>query len=287
MGVAMRKATHARHYAEQPQVKDADGTSHWITRAANFVVVVTDAAKGAVLERRGQADEHMLLLPPGTTAIIEAMGEKLDANGDSLTILPPGDNRITITSAGIIARVFSNRASDLAANAVNAETYADGAPEVAPIAPWPDPVGGYKLRLYKLAESPSPDPSPLKMRVFRSTNLMINIFERWNKRRDDSKLSPHSHEDFEQISLGLQGSFVHHLRYPWGPEKGRWEQDEHEHYKQSPSVLVIPPRVIHTTQDVGEGTTWLVDVFGPPRVDFSSRPGFVLNAADYPMPEQH
>jgi hypothetical protein len=49
-------------------------------------------------------------------------------------------------------------------------------------------------------------------------------------------------------------------------------------------VLVIPARVLHTTQDIGEGTTWLVDVFGPPRMDFSSREGFVLNAADYPMP---
>jgi hypothetical protein len=286
MTVAMRKASHARHYAQDPQAIDADGSRHWITRAANFVVVVTDAAKGAVLERRGQADESMLLLPPGTEALIEANGERLDAGGDSLTILPPGDSRITTRSAGLLARVFSNKASDLAQKAVNAATYADGAPEVAPIVPWPDPVGGYKLRHYKLAQIPSPDPSALKMRVFRSTNLMINVFERWTKRRDQSKLSPHSHEDFEQVSLGMQGGFMHHLRYPWGSDKNAWQDDEHEHYAQSPSVLVIPPNVIHTTQDVGEGTTWLIDVFGPPRMDFSSRPGFVLNAADYPLPAQ-
>jgi hypothetical protein len=42
--------------------------------------------------------------------------------------------------------------------------------------------------------------------------------------------------------------------------------------------------VIHTTQDTGPGTTWLVDVFGPPRTDFSSKPGFVINASDYPQP---
>ena len=40
---------------------------------------------------------------------------------------------------------------------------------------------------------------------------------------------------------------------------------------------MIPPRVVHT-QDVGNGTTWLIDIFGPPRIDFSSKPGFVLNA---------
>ena len=113
---------------------------------------------------------------------------------------------------------------------------------------------------------------------------MINIFMPWTKRRDE-ELSPHSHEDFEQMSLSLKGSFVHHLRYPWSPDKTRWREDEHERYDDSPSVLVIPARVIHTSQDVGEGTTWLVDIFAPPRADFSLKPGFVLNAEEYPMPK--
>lgn len=284
MSAALRPATHARIYEAAPQRTDADGTRHWITRAANFVVVVSAAKAGAVLERSGQPDEYMLLLPPGTEATIDAKGERIEAGGDSFTILPPGSSRVSVTAAGTLARVFSSHATDLAAAAGNAATYADGAPEVAPIVPWPDPVGGFRLRHYRLADYPSPDPSPLKMRVFRSTNLMINIFERWTKRRDETRLSPHSHDDFEQASLGLQGAFVHHLRYPWVPDKTTWRADEHESYVASPSVLVIPARVIHTSQDVGEGTTWLVDIFAPPRFDFSQKPGFVLNAADYPMP---
>jgi hypothetical protein len=282
MNLAMRKASHGRHYADTPQMVDADGSRHWITRAANFVVVVTDAKQGAVLTRTDNPDESMLLLPPQTDVTVEANGERLEAKGNSLTILPPGTSRITVTKPGTVVRVFSNKATDLAAAAGNAVIYADGAPEVKPIAPWPDPIGGFRLRHYPLADVQSPDPSPLKMRVFRSTNLMINVFMPWPQRRDESKLSPHWHDDFEQVSLALQGSFVHHLRYPWGPNKTQWQEDEHAHY-ESPSVLVIPARVVHTTQDVGDGTTWLIDIFGPPREDFSAKPGFVLNAADYPV----
>ena len=282
---AQRPATHARHYATPPQVTDHDGARHWITRAANFVVVVTQASEGTVLSRTGQPDECMALLSPGCAAELEAAGAKEISSGDSFAIFPPGDSKVTVTKVGTVARIFSNKAADLCALALNAKIYADGAPEVTPITPWPDPDGGFKLRHYKLADYKSPDPSPLKMRVFRSTNLMINIFERWTKRRDETKLSPHSHEDFEQISLGLQGGFAHHLRYPWTPDKSTWRADEHEVYAASPSVLVIPARVIHTTHDVGEGTTWLIDVFGPPRRDFSAKPGFVLNANDYPMPD--
>jgi hypothetical protein len=283
MSEALRAATHARHYAEPPQKIDADGTRHWITRAANFVTVISEAPAGAVLARNNP-DEYMVLLPPGTEAIAEAGGKRIETKGDCLIIAPPGESRIRIQKPGIVVRIFSKRAEDLAAVAVNAATYADSAPEVAPLTPWPDPAGGFRLRHYDLASTASPDPGPLKMRVFRSTNLMINVFEPWMKRREEKKLSPHSHEDFEQMSISLRGAFVHHLRYPWSPDKTQWREDEHEQYDDSPSVLVIPARVIHTSQDVGPGTTWLVDVFGPPRLDFSSKPGFVLNDFEYPLP---
>lgn len=282
--IPKRLATYARHYCEAPQKQDADGSKHWITRAANFVTVVSEVQAGATITRPAQADEYMCFIVSGS-AVIEAGQNKIEAGAETLVIVPPGASKITMTKAGQITCVYSNKASDLLAAASNAATYADGAPEITPITPWPDPVGGFKLRAYKLSDFVSPDPSPLKMRIFRSTNLMINIFEPWTKRRDPAKLSPHWHDDFEQMSLGLKGSFVHHMRYPWGPDMTKWIEDEHAVYEASPSILVIPAGVIHTTQDTGEGTTWLVDIFGPPRMDFSSKPGFVLNEADYPMPK--
>ena len=284
MSEALRPATHARHYAEPPQKTDPDGSRHWITRAANFVTVVSQTPAGAVLARNNP-DEYMVLLPPGTEAVAQAAGMRIETKGESLIIVPPGDSQILVRKPGTVVRVFSNRAKDLAAAAVNAATYADGAPEVAPLDPWPDPVGGFALRHYDLSKITSPDPHPLKMRVFRSTNLMVNVFMPWTTRREEKKLSPHSHDDFEQMSLSLKGAFVHHLRYPGSSDQTRWRADEHERYDESPSVLVSPARVIHTSQDVGDGTTWLIDIFGPPRMDFSSKPGFVLNAAEYPMPK--
>ena len=285
MNQAMRPSTHALHGEAPPQLSDPDGSRHWITRAANFTLVVSEARAGARFERADNPDEYMVLAPARARALIEARGERVLAGPESLTIVPPGASSVTMEADGPLVRVFSNRAGDVAAQAGNAATYADGAPEVAPIAPWPEPVGGFRLRHYAMRDYASPDPTPLKMRVFRSTNLMINIFEKWPRRRDETKLSPHSHDDFEQISLALEGSFVHHLRYPWGPDKTQWRADEHVRHA-SPSALVIPARVLHTSQDVGEGATWLVDIFASPRLDFSERSGFVLNAHDYPMPEQ-
>ena len=52
-------------------------------------------------------------------------------------------------------------------------------------------------------------------------------------------------------------------------------------------MLIIPAQVIHTSRNVGAETAWLIDLFAPPRRDFSERPGFVCNADDYPMPEEH
>jgi hypothetical protein len=284
MSEALRPATHARHYAEPPQKTDPDGSRHWITRAANFVTVVSQTPAGAVLARNNP-DEYMVLLPPGTEAVAEAAGTRIETKGDSLIIVPPGESQVLVRKPGTVVRVFSNKAKDVAAAAVNAATYADGAPEVAPLIPWPDPVGGFALRHYDLSKITSPDPHPLKMRVFRSTNLMINVFMPWTTRRDEKRLSPHSHADFEQMSLSLKGSFVHHLRYPWSPDKTHWREDEHVQYDESPSVLVLPAGVIHTSQDVGQGTTWLVDIFAPPRLDFSLKAGFVLNASEYPVPK--
>src|SRR5438105_8091397 len=110
MSEALRPATHARHYAEPPQKTESDGTRHWITRAANFVTVVSEAPAAAVLER-DNPDEYMVLLPPGTEALIEADGDGVEAKGNSLLIVPPGRSRTAVRKAGTLVRIFSSKAA--------------------------------------------------------------------------------------------------------------------------------------------------------------------------------
>jgi mannose-6-phosphate isomerase-like protein (cupin superfamily) len=222
-----------------------------------------------------------MVLLGGVAATIRAGAETIEAAPESLTIVPPGPSEVVAKGVGYVVRVLSNRATDLLAKAENAATYADGATEVAPLVDWPQPPDGFKLRNYKPFEYDKPDTN---MRLFRCTNLMINVLTKRTAPRDVTKLSPHSHDDFEQASLLLEGDYIHHLRYPWVPDMSQWRADEHVEIG-SPSVTVIPPKVVHTSRNIGDKRSWLIDIFSPPRVDFSRKPGLVLNADEYPMPE--
>lgn len=274
-----RAASWTRPYAEAPLTDIDPGAKTWIARGANFVIVVSEAEAGAVLARADNPDEYMVLTT-GPAVRIEAGGETVEAARETLTIVPPGASSVTAPEAGQVVRIFTSRAADLAARAGNAAACAEPTPDVAPLVPWPEPVGGYRLRNYVLADHVR---EGTNMRVFRSTNLMVNVMTPRNVPRDTSALSPHSHTDFEQGSLAVGGTYIHHLRYPWTKDMGQWREDQAVELG-SPSVLVIPPNVIHTSRNVGPEPGRLIDVFAPPRMDFSKREGLVANADEYPMP---
>ncbi|HEY4165936.1 MAG TPA: hypothetical protein VGM96_04145 [Reyranella sp.] len=286
--LSMRPATKVVYHDIKPQVTDPAGKARtWITRGGNFAVTYSEVEPGAVLERTDNPEEYMVILPPdGTTATIEAGGKTIEAGADSLTIVPPGPSKITATTKGVIARIFSKASSDIMQLASNNAVYADGGKELAPPDLWPAPHDGYKLRHYRLGDYADPKGDRIQPRCFRSTNMMVNLFVYYKTRRDTKALSPHWHDDFEQASLTLSGNWVHHLRYNWGSDLADWKQDDHG-TMATPSVIIIPARAIHTSQDVGEPgpDSSLYDIFCPPRMDFAGKKGFVINEAEYPLPE--
>ena len=273
-----REPSIGRYDQDPPQI-DAGGVRSWITRGRNFAVVYSEARAGAKLANRF-VDEHFVYIVEGGLKIVAGQDQAILA-GESLAIVPPGDSEIELLQDGVLVQLITD-AEVLAARAANAGVYDEGAPEVTPTQAWPMPVGGYRLRVYDL---PAVYASGGMVNAFRTRKLMMVPYPRFLEPRDETALTPHSHQDFEQGSIALEGEWIHHLRVPWTANRLDWRPDAHLEVG-SPSTTVIPAGVIHTSQGMaGEGMR-LLDVFSPPRVDFSLRPGVVRNGEDYPMPAE-
>jgi hypothetical protein len=272
-----REASIGLHYDAAPQFKGG-GVSCWITRGANFAVAICVGESGATLSGRCRDEQFVYALEGGVSVLAAAESETLGP--EDLAILPPGEWTLRFDQPGLVVQMMTAEES-LAARAGNATRYAGGTPEVAPIEAWPEPVDGYRLRRYSTLEAYARGGM---VHAFRTRKLMIVPYARFLEPRDETQLTPHAHGDFEQGSIALEGEWQHHLRVPWTANRRHWRPDEHLSMG-SPSTLIIPAGIIHTSQGVaGEGMR-LIDAFAPPRMDFSER-GWVDNAADYPMPQK-
>jgi len=262
---------------EDPPVLEGEGWRGWITRAANFAIVLIEAEAGA---RLGGSciEEHFAYSLPGGCRILAGC-EQASLGAEDLAVLPPGDWEVSFDTAGLFVRVVTS-AEEIAGQASNAATYAQGDRRAVPVTPWPPAEGGFRLRTYSTLEGYARGGL---VHAYRTSKLMIVPYPRFLEPRNETDLSPHAHEDFEQASVALEGQWQHHLRVPWTKDRREWQADR-DITLGSPSVLVIPAGVIHTSLGTGGDGMRLIDVFSPPRRDFSER-GLVNNAEDYPVPE--
>jgi hypothetical protein len=275
-------ASHSVKLSGTPTSISPLGSHHWVVRSRTCVVVHSELLAGDAVERHDQPDEYMVLFTDsGAAATVTAGADERSIDGETLAVVPPGYSRIIAIRATTVVRIFSNESADLCAEASNASPYVADDPSVAPFAPWPEPSCGHTLRVYPMADVPAD--AQRFGRLFRCSTVMVNWFLPVEGPRDPAKLSPHHHDDFEQLSLQMHGDYVHHLRTAWTPNMAEWRDDEHL-AASSPALTVITPPTIHTSQAVGDDVHELIDIFCPPRLDFSLRPGWILNADEYPMP---
>ncbi|HEY0940150.1 MAG TPA: hypothetical protein VGE08_08645 [Steroidobacter sp.] len=284
-GTTVVPASYGRFYQDSPVDDDANGRG-WYIRGQNLIVHWIEAKPGATFSRSAQVDEYMIVVPDDNTPYeAAANGESVRGDGFQLLIVPPGDSKISLPKGGRIVRLFSTQSADLCAKCANAATYAQPDPSQPLFKPWPAPPAGYKLRHYDLARG---ERAPGQIGpMWRCTTIMVSFPPTSRRARDASKLSPHSHYDFDQCSLVFSGNYVHHLRWPWSSNKSEWRDDEHVEIG-APSVTLIPARVIHTSeaQVPGPEGNRMADIFAPPRLDFSLKEGLVRNADEYPIPQE-
>lgn len=277
---AFKKASYALFTGTEPQQVSALSRD-WYARGQTMIVAYSEAEAGAVFDRADQIDEYAVVLPDeGAELLIEIPEGGETVSGRAVAFVPAGRSRITVVKGGRLLRLFTTRSADLAAKCSNAAAYAEPDPNVAPYAAWPDPVGGRKVRVYSGSVAPQEGRFG---RIYRGSTIMVNFGDGRVGPRAPGNLSPHHHDDFEQYSIALDGDYVHHLRWPWISDSTQWIEDDHERIA-APSVAVIPPLATHTSQGMAPGLNRLLDAFCPPRRDFSMKPGWVLNADDYPMP---
>ncbi|MCO5066876.1 MAG: hypothetical protein M9924_21140 [Rhizobiaceae bacterium] len=266
-------------YDQPPQDDDANGRT-WYIHGQNMILAYTEAKPGATFARTNR-DEYCILVPDrDTPADVSAAGGKGHTDGHALIIMPPGEGSLSLPKGGRFVRLFSPLADDRAVKCANRASFLSAHLNIPPFKSWPEPKDGFRIRIYTLDV---PDEPGRFGRIWRCTTMMVNFLAPQVGPRDVSKLSPHHHDDFEQCSLALEGGSMHHLRWPWTVDMRMWHDDLHLSVG-SPSATIIPPPVIHTTRGMGEGVNQLVDIFSPPRLDFSEKPGWVLNADEYPIP---
>ena len=277
-----RPAHYRELHTTGPDEKHAHGSTTWWTRSQAMIIGSTEARAGDELTTNDVDGEHAVLVLDGSALQVAHAGQTVSVDEPAVVIVPPGSSSLRITSPGTVIRVLAAAtAPGLASRCANTRDYEVGDANVAVFTPWPDPPDGHRIRVYPVAEHPIAEGR--LGRIFRCSTVMVNVLPESDDPRDPAKLSPHHHDDFEQVSLQVEGDYVHHMRVPWTPDSTTWRDDEHRAC-QAPAVVVIPPPLVHTSQAVGAMRHWLIDVFAPPRLDFSERPGWVLNADEYPMP---
>jgi hypothetical protein len=269
----MKQPTVRRHgYVEF--AADGQGEAGWrISRARGKTFLVEWCKVGALgfPITREREDEVIAVFPHTGGSISNASGANRVAER-SIVIISPGPFSVSCDPGGSVILLSPIRNGMTERSTMNDADYDDAGPE-AMLAVAVTSGTVRKMQIIQVDKIVPPKDKP-RLKIVRSESMSVSWIE-YSGLRDRTQLSPHDHLDFEQGSLAIQGTFVHHLRVPWGPDATQWREDIHVTAKPE-SLCVIPPRTIHTTEGEGNGHHILLDIFAPARADFAAH-GWISN----------
>lgn len=276
----MTTAKPVRHHglvAFQRHMGSEDGGWRlWRARGKTFLVewreyIAEKAPCNVDIER------ETFVLFPFRSGSVTHNGATRHVAARSVCIVPPG--KLSASTDARQPLIFLSPIPDerTAPSTLNDADYTDGNDGIRPVGTPYAYADRAEVQVVAIDEIVPPPDKP-RLKIIQSNSLSINWIE-YDGPRDRTKLSPHSHDDFEQGSLAIEGNFIHHLRIPWGPDADLWRDDVHLDAPPK-SLCIIPPRMIHTTEGIGLGKHILIDVFSPPREDFIVK-GWIFNSGKY------
>jgi hypothetical protein len=269
------------HALREPALVDFGGKDARPTTAegVNFSISQLAGENGAQFEFHSRAET--IFIATDCSVSLEQAGRQTPVEPRSVAIAPPGATSVSFHGKGRVFALTSGN-GQAAAGTIVRRTWSLPDPRVAEVgAPFVRTGDARSIEVHAVDDMPFPPGNP-RLKFLQSATMSINWVE-YDGPRDRRTLSPHSHKQFEQGSLAIEGSFVHHIRTPWTADAGAWRDDQHIVAGAS-SVLVIPPELVHTTEGVSQGKHILIDVFAPVRRDFIAK-GWVHNAAAYRDPD--
>lgn len=249
----------------------ADGCTTRYARTFHFVVAWSEVTAGARL-RHAAGRESFVVLPDAGVDLV-AGASPIPAPARSICILPAGESTIVAHAAGTVIRLIEAAPADALAGAINARSYTQPRADLRPIGAPFRRIGPPAPRVYPLEAG-----SGGKPQSFQTETMSCGWFEHTGP-QDPASVFPHAHVDFEEGSLMVEGTFVQHLRFPWGSDLREWRTDEH--VRCGPGTLVvIPPKTLHVAEAVGPERHVLMNLFAPPRPDHLAK-GQIRNADEY------
>lgn len=250
----------------------------WLMRGQNFILEWLQAGTTGETVFVESEYETLVLMPDTGGSILRAGRPAIESPADSVCIVPAGLYSIALEPGGSYAVIASTRKDIDMESMLNATAYANHDDRIEPIGvPYKRCVNPDEVQVLRADEIAASADKP-RLKIIQTETLSIN-WVAYEGPRTRTELSPHHHTSYEQGSLAIRGNYTHHLRVQWGKNADLWQDDEHC-AAPSPSLLVIPVNLIHTSEGVGNDAHLLIDIFSPPRADFIAN-GWVYNSGDY------
>jgi len=249
-----------------------DGIATRYARTFHLLVAWSDVAEpGGSLKQTAEREFFVVL--PDVGAELVAGAARVTAPAHSICILPAGESAIVPSGAGTVIRIFEPAPAKFAERAINREAYVGARDDLRPIGVPFRRIGPPAPRVYPLAVGTGGKPQS-----FQTETMSVGWFEE-DGPQDPASVFPHAHADFEEGSLMVAGTYVQHLRTPWGTDVRGWRADEHHHCGPG-TLVVIAPETTHVAEAVGPGHHVLMNLFAPPRLDHLAK-GQIRNADEY------